>query len=136
MVVMSLVYALSAYPAGVLSDGVSKRFVLGLGLVFLILADLLLARADSVRMVLVGSVLWGLHMGFTQGILSAMIANATPPDLKGTAFGLFNLVNGIFMLLASVVAGWLWDVHGPEVTFFVGGTFSFLALILLVMRRT
>jgi len=133
MVVMSLFYALSAYPAGVLSDHVSKKSLLATGLVLLALADLALARADSALVVMCGVALWGLHMGFTQGILAAMVAAATPRELKGTAFGLFNLVTGLFMLLASVIAGWLWDRYGADMTFHAGAAFSVLALLLLLL---
>ena len=131
MVVMSLTYALSAYPAGILSDRMNRRSMLATGLVLLILADLVLAWAGSPVIVLLGSALWGLHMGFTQGILAAMIADATPPDLKGTAFGLFNLASGLFMLLASAVAGGLWDRYGATATFCAGAGFSLVALAML-----
>lgn len=135
MVVMSLFYALSAYPAGVLSDHVSKSYLLAAGLVLLALADLILARADSSLAVMCGVALWGLHMGFTQGILATMVANVTPQELKGTAFGLFNFVTGLFMLLASVIAGWLWDRYGADMTFYAGAVFSVLAMLLLVFHK-
>lgn len=136
MVVMSLFYALSAYPVGVLSDYVRKEYLLATGLVLLALADLVLARANSILVVLCGVALWGLHMGFTQGILATMIANATPRELKGTAFGLFNFVTGLFMLLASVIAGWLWDNYGSGMTFLAGAAFSVLALMLLIFHKS
>jgi MFS family permease len=136
MVVMSLFYALSAYPAGVLSDHVNKNYLLVAGLVLLALADLTLARAHSALVVMCGVALWGLHMGFTQGILAAMVAAATPQELKGTAFGLFNFVNGLFMLLASVIAGWLWDRYGADMTFYAGAAFSMLALLLLMFHKS
>ena len=135
MVVMSLFYALSAYPAGVLSDSMNKKHLLSAGLVLLALADLVLAKADSAIVVMLGVGLWGLHMGFTEGILATMVANATPQELKGTAFGLFNFVTGLFMLLASIIAGWLWDNAGAEMTFYAGAGFSVLALILLLFNR-
>ena len=97
----------------------------------LILADFVLAWADSPLSVLLGVALWGLHMGCTQGILAAMIAEVTPPELKGTAFGLFNLASGLFMLLASFIAGGLWDRYGPAITFYVGAAFSLTALVML-----
>ena len=102
MIVMSLAYSFSAYPAGILSDRVNRRYLLAAGIVLLILADFVLAWADSPLIVLLGVALWGLHMGCTQGILAAMIAEVTPPELKGTAFGLFNLASGLSMLLAGV----------------------------------
>lgn len=135
MVVMSLTYSLSAYPAGILSDRMNRRSVLAIGLLLLILADLVLAWANSPAIVLLGVALWGLHMGLTQGIFAAMIADVTPTELKGTAFGLFNLVNGLFMLAASVIAGGLWDKCGAEFTFYAGAAFSLCALIMLISFR-
>lgn len=135
MVVMNIFYALSAYPAGALSDRLPKKFLLGIGLVLLALADLILAQADSALVVMAGATLWGLHMGFSQGILATMVANTTAPELKGTAFGLFNFVTGLFMLLASLIAGWLWDSYGAETTFYAGAVFSVLTLLLLMINR-
>lgn len=135
MAVMSLFYALSAYPAGRLSDRMSKHTLLCAGLVLLVLADLVLARADSSFVVMLGVALWGMHMGFTQGILATLVADATPQTLKGTAFGLFNFVSGVFMLLASLIAGWLWDNAGAEMTFYAGAGFSALTLLLLLLVR-
>jgi MFS family permease len=132
MVVMSLVYSFSAYPAGILSDRMNRQHLLALGLLLLIQADLVLARATSSLGVLIGVALWGLHMGFTQGILAAMIADVTPIELKGTAFGLFNLASGLFMLLASVIAGGLWDGYGATTTFYVGAAFSLFAFVMLI----
>jgi MFS family permease len=132
MIVMSLAYAFSAYPAGILSDRVNRRHLLAAGIVLLILADLILAWAGSPSIVLVGVALWGLHMGCTQGILAAMIAEVTPPELKGTAFGLFNLASGLCMLLASLIAGWLWETYGPAITFCVGAGFSLSSLVMLI----
>jgi MFS family permease len=135
MIVMSLAYASSAYPAGILSDRVNRRYLLAAGIAVLIVADLVLAWAGSPSIVLVGVAFWGLHMGCTQGILAAMIAEVTPPELKGTAFGLFNLASGLFMLLASVIAGGLWQAYGPATTFYVGAGFSISALVMLAALR-
>ena len=135
MVVMALFYMLSAYPVGKWSDRVSRRTLLGMGLVLLIVADLVLARTDSVAMTLVGVALWGLHMGFSQGLLAAMVADTAPPQLKGSAFGVFNLVSGISMLVASVLAGSLWQVYSAAVTFYAGAAISALALLLLLLFR-
>lgn len=133
MVVMSLVYSLSALPAGILSDRMNRRSLLAVGFLLLIFGDLVLAWAGSPLMVLLGVALWGLHMGFTQGILAAMIADVTPPELKGTAFGLFNLASGLFMLLASVIAGGLWDGYGARITFYAGAALSLAALLTLTL---
>lgn len=130
MIVMSLAYSFSAYPAGILSDRLNRRYLLAAGIVLLIVADLILAWAGSPSIVLGGVALWGMHMGCTQGILAAMIAEATPAELKGTAFGLFNLASGLFMLLASVIAGGLWETYGPATTFCVGAVLS--ALVMLI----
>lgn len=136
LVVMNVVYAASAWPFGHWSDRFDRRRLLALGIVFLVAADVLLAMASSIPEVLAGTVLWGLHMGATQGLLSALIADAAPADLRGTAFGLFNLVTGVALLIASVLAGALWTAIGPAMTFVVGAAFSLLALIgLLIAAR-
>ena len=135
LVGMNVVYALSAYPAGVLSDRLDRKGLLAAGLVMLAGADLSLAAMPNLTGVALGVALWGLHMGFTQGLFAALVADASPPDLRGTAFGFFNLLTGIAMLAASVVAGALWDGYGPAGTFFAGLTFALAALLgLLAMR--
>ncbi|MOA19944.1 Major Facilitator Superfamily protein [compost metagenome] len=106
-----------------------------MGMALLIVADLLLAFADSVPLVLLGVAIWGLHMGFSQGLLATLVADCAPEALKGTAFGVFNLVSGVAMLLASVLAGWLWQSLGASATFLVGAAFAALALMLLSRRR-
>lgn len=128
LVIMSLAYSLSAYPIGVLSDRVNRLTVLALGLVLLLAADLVLAFASDLVWVGIGVVLWGLHMGFTQGLLATLIAETAPAELRGTAFGMFNLVTGVALLVASVVAGALWDITGPEGTFLAGAAFTVLTL--------
>jgi MFS family permease len=133
MVVMSLTYTFSAYPAGILSDRMNRRSLLATGLLSLVLADLVLAWAASPLVALLGVALWGLHLGCTQGILAAMIADVTPPELKGTAFGLFNLASGLLMLLSSVIAGGLWVRYGAAATFQAGAVFSLAALLMLVL---
>ncbi|KVN93370.1 MFS transporter [Burkholderia ubonensis] len=120
MVVMSVAYTLSAYPVGVVSDRLDRRALLAIGMALLIAADLLLgARADAAT-VLTGVAVWGLHMGFTQGILAAMVADTAPAEWRGTAFGLFNLASGVAMLLASAIAGWIWQRFGAPAMFFTG----------------
>lgn len=135
MVVMALFYTLSAYPVGKLSDRVSRKALLGVGLILLIVSDLVLANAESITMLMLGVTLWGLHMGFSQGLLAALVADTTPAGLKGTAFGVFNLVSGVSMLLASVLAGLLWQTYGSAMTFYSGAAFSAVAFILLLTRR-
>jgi len=136
MVAMNVVYSLSAYPFGKLSDHMSHRTLLALGLVVLIGADLVLAASSHWGVVLAGVALWGVHMGITQGLLATMVADTTPQDLRGTGYGFFNLVSGIAMLLASVLAGLLWDWLGPSATFHVGAGFCVFALLGLAWYRT
>ena len=134
MVAMNVIYSLSAYPFGKLSDRTSHTKLLALGLVILIAADLVLAYNNHWYVILAGVSLWGIHMGITQGLLATMVADAAPVDLRGTAFGFFNLVSGIAMLLASVVAGLLWDRLGASVTFYAGAAFCVFALVTLALR--
>ena len=129
MVVMSLVYSLASYPAGVLSDRVGRRALLFAGLVVLILADLVLAFGGSIALMMIGVALWGLHMGLTHGGLSTMVADTAPNELRGTAFGMFNLVSGLALLAGSVLAGLLWDGYGPAATFLAGGGFALMTLL-------
>ncbi|MHC8400745.1 MFS transporter [Pseudomonas sp. MDT1-17] len=136
MVVMALFYTFSAYPVGKVSDRVSRTSLLGGGLILLILSDLVLASAESVSMLILGVALWGLHMGFSQGLLAALVADTSPAELKGTAFGIFNLVSGVSMLLASGIAGLLWQTYGSAMTFYAGAIFSAVALILLIAQRS
>ncbi len=134
MVAMSLVYSLAAYPFGKLSDRIDHTRLLLLGLVVLVAADLVLAMDGGWPRVLVGVSLWGVHMGITQGLLATMVADTAPADLRGTAFGAFNLVSGVAMLLASVLAGLLWDGLGPAFTFYAGAGFCALAVAALLWR--
>ena len=135
MVAMNLVYAASAYPFGKLSDRMSHGKLLAMGLVVLIAADLVLASGTGWPTLLVGVGLWGVHMGMTQGLLAAMVADTAPADLRGTAYGFFNLVSGLAMLLASSVAGLLWDRLGAPSTFLAGAAFSVAALIGIACRH-
>ncbi len=131
-VVLNAVYAASAYPAGTLSDRMDRRFILMIGFVVLIVADVVLALATGIWLVMAGVVLWGLHMGLTQGLLAAMVADATPPKIRGTAFGIFNLATGLALLGGNLIAGLLWDHYGPFATFFVGAGITAVALAGLV----
>lgn len=137
LVVMNLAYAASAYPAGAASDRNGRGGVLLAGIVLLIAADVLLAFAGALPLVFLGTVVWGLHMGLTQGLLATLIADTAPVDLRGTAFGVFNLAGGVGALLASVIAGKLWDAYGPTMTFLASGGFAALALaaFIFIWRR-
>ncbi|TZF87199.1 MFS transporter [Cognatilysobacter lacus] len=126
LVVMSLVYTLSSYPAGALSDRLGRRGVLIAGLAVLVVADLVLALARGPALALVGASLWGLHMGLTQGVLGAFVADYAPKDFRGTAFGVFSLASGVALLIASAVAGALWDWQGAPATFIAGALFATL----------
>jgi MFS family permease len=129
LVAMNLVYALSAYPFGKLSDRMNHRTLLAIGLVVLLAADFVLAFSNSWRAVFFGVALWGLHMGMTQGLLAAIVTDAAPTDLRGTAFGFFNLLSGLSMLIASALAGLLWDRLGASSTFSAGAFFCVLGLV-------
>jgi MFS family permease len=137
LVVMNVAYTATAYPAGVAADRGHRKGLLVWGLVALIASDLVIASTTSWALFFTGIALWGLHMGLTQGLLSTLVADAAPPDLRGTAFGVFHLVSGVAMLLASVIAGVLWDVYGAAWTFYAGAAFTALALLgLLAVRRS
>ena len=136
LIVMNVVYAVAAYPAGALADRFSRRKLLIAGLAVLIAADVMLTMAVAPLLVLLGSALWGLHMALTQGLLSALVAESAPADLRGTAFGVFNLFSGGALLLASVIAGALWTAIGPPATFAAGAIFALLAALGLLAYRT
>ncbi|MFJ4349348.1 MFS transporter [Pseudomonas sp. NPDC089428] len=135
LVLMALAYSLSAYPAGALSDRVGRRGVLMIGLGLLVAADLLLALLPGWAGLALGVAAWGLHLGFTQGIFAALIADSAPANLRGTAFGLFNLLTGVALLVASVVAGLLWDGAGFQATFLVGAGFAGATLLGVTLLR-
>jgi len=135
LIIMNLVYAASAYPLGKLSDNGSRRKLLVWGIIVLIMADIVLAVAGNVWLVGVGAALWGLHMGATQGLLAALVADSAPAELRGTAFGVFNLVSGAALLAASIIAGSLWTAVGPAMTFYAGAVFSCLALAGLLLNQ-
>jgi MFS family permease len=135
LVGMNAVYAVSAWPAGVLSDRMSRPALLMAGLGLLIAADLVLALVPGLAGLGLGIALWGLHMGLTQGLLAALVAEAVPAELRGTAFGMYNLITGVALLLASVIAGGLWQGIGSEATFMAGAGFAALAALGLVPLR-
>ena len=135
MVAMNAVYAVSAYPFGKLSDRMSHHRLLALGLLVLVVSDLVLAAASSWPALLVGVALWGVHMGMTQGLLAAMVADTAPADLRGTAYGFFNLLSGVAMLVSSVIAGLLWEGWGSAFTFYAGAGFAALALVVMLGLR-
>ncbi len=134
MVAMNAVYAASAYPFGKLSDSMSHRTLLAAGLAVLIASDLVLALAGHWVHLGLGVALWGVHMGMTQGLLAAMVADTAPADLRGTAYGFFNLVSGLAMLASSVIAGLLWHRLGSAFTFYVGAVFAAVTLVAIALH--
>jgi len=141
LILMNVVYAVSAYPIGVLSDRMNKRYLLAGGFILLVLADIILALAPNIWMVMAGVALWGFHMGMTQSLLITLVADTAPVASRGTAFGIFHLVTGITLLVASLIAGILWNLLGPSATFFGGaafaaiGLFGFVGIILWQRKR-
>src|SRR3954453_14458333 len=135
LVAMNVVYAVAAYPAGVISDRISRTAVLAGGILLLIAADTALALLPAIGGGALGVVLWGLHMGLTQGLLAALVADTAPAELRGTAYGFFNLLGGLAMLAASIIAGALWDITGPQGTFLAGAGFALAALAGLLLVR-
>lgn len=136
MVVMGVAFSLSAYPAGAMSDRVGRLSMLAVGMLLLVAADLVLAFAPGMGGLVLGVALWGFHMGFSQGLFGALIADSAPAELRGTAFGFFHLLTGVALLLASVLAGLLWDMTGYRGTFVFGAVFAALTLMgLWLMQR-
>ena len=135
LVLMNVAYALAAYPAGVLSDHVNRIAILGVGFSLLIASDLVLGFTNGFAGVAAGVALWGLHMGFTQGLFATLVADTAPPELRGTAYGMFNLLSGLALLIASVLAGALWESVGPQSAFFAGALFTAIALVGLAATR-
>ena len=134
LALMSAAYAASAFPCGRLFDQGWHRSLLAAGIIFLIAADLVLALGNSIASAFVGAALWGMHMGATQGVLAAMVAEAAPTDLRATAFGCFNFASGIALLAASVMAGALWATLGPAATFLASAVIATLVLPALLHR--
>lgn len=136
LVIMNIFYAVAAYPAGVLSENGRRLRVLAFGMVLLICADLVFVLVPGLFGVFIGLALWGVHMGFTQGVFSSLVADTAPAGLRGTAFGMFNLMTGVMILLASIIAGVLWDSVGPQGTFFAGAVLAMLALVGIIPLRS
>jgi MFS family permease len=135
LVIMNVAYALSAYPVGAISDRMGRVPILIVGLLALLAADLALAFATELTAIVIGAALWGVHMGLTQGLLAALVADSAPVELRGTAYGVYNLITGLALLLASVIAGALWDLTGPQGTFLAGSAFIAVTLMGLVPIR-
>lgn len=136
MVATNVCYSIAAYPAGILADRRGRTIPLAIGIVLVVAGDLVLAWSSGFLQVMAGCCLWGLHLGFTQGVLAKMVADASPAHLRGTAFGVFNLLMGLSLLLASLVAGALWDSYGPEATFLTGAGFALVSGLWLIMTAS
>lgn len=137
LVVMNVVYSLSSYPAGWLADRVRRDRIVLIGFLLLVLADTILALASNLPQVWAGVIAWGLHMGLTQGVLAALIADASPPEYRGTAFGIFNFISAIALLVASAVTGLLWDHYGPTSAFMYSAVVAVLGTTgLLFVRKS
>uniref|UniRef100_A0A973WIQ0 MFS transporter n=2 Tax=Bradyrhizobium quebecense TaxID=2748629 RepID=A0A973WIQ0_9BRAD len=135
MVVMNIVYAIAAFPAGALSDRIGRIGLLAVGMACLTVADLILALGATVMLTMLGVVFWGLHMALTQGLFASLVADTASEELRGTAFGIFNFAGGLAMLVASVLAGGLWDAYGPTATFLAGAGTTVVALIVLALAH-
>ncbi|PTY36603.1 MFS transporter [Saccharospirillum sp. MSK14-1] len=136
LVVMNIAFSLSAYPSGRMSDRMDPRQLLAAGLLLLIVADLVLAWSSGWFSLMIGAAFWGLHMGMTQGLLATLVARTAPAESRGTAFGIFNLIMGLTVLLASIIAGLLWTLYSPALTFVIGALFCLLTLSCLgILKR-
>lgn len=136
LVLMSFVFTLLAYPAGLLADRWSRARLLGLSVLLLLAADLVLGFGQTLWGLGIGVALWGAHLGLSQGVLSAMLADAAPKSLRGTAFGLFHLLGGLAAFTASVLAGWVWQSAGPTPMFLIAASLATISLVLIPLVRT
>jgi MFS family permease len=131
LVAMNFVYGALAYPAGFLADRMQRKTLLLFGILALIAADATLALASNLWGGALALALWGLHLALTQGLTASMVAASAPPERRGTAFGLFNLISGLAMLIGNLGGGLLWDFSGPAVTFTASAIVLGIALLLL-----
>ena len=136
LVVMSATYLLTAYPAGKLSDRISRHLLLAIGCVVMLAADLVLAFAPSLGWVMAGIALWGVHMGLTEGLIAALTADYAPAGLRGTAFGVVNLARGVMLLVASALAGGLWSLYGAVATFATGAILAVASAVMALAMRS
>jgi MFS family permease len=135
LAIMNAAYVISAYPAGRLSDRIDRVWLLTIGMIVLIAADIVLAWGESVGVVLLGVAMWGLHMGLTQGLFAALVADVAPADLRGSAFGFFNFVSGVFAIASGLLTGVLWKQYGSDATFLASAGFSGVGIAALLFRR-
>jgi MFS family permease len=131
LVAMNVAYVLSAYPAGALSDRMPRARLLGYGCGVLVAANACLAWGDTLGWALAGTALWGLHMGLSEGLIAAMVADHAPAELRGTGFGVLHFVRGVLLIAASALAGGLWTFAGPAPVFVAGGAFALATLLAL-----
>ncbi len=131
MVVQNIATALTAYPVGYLSDKIGRKSMMAVGIFLLILSDIFLATGDSLYMILGGVFLWGAQMGITQSILAVLIADACPESLRGTGFGLYHVNNGICLIIANSLSGWIWTTSGPNIMFLTSGVIALVSSFVL-----
>ena len=122
-------------PSGSCPNLMPKENLLVVGCGILAVANGILAVASNPVLLIIGALLWGLHMGFTEGVFAAMVANSAPKDLRGSAFGIFNMLRGLVLLAASVVAGLLWDRFGSEATFGFASALALVTILALWLSR-
>lgn len=135
IVLMHIAFSLSSYPFGMLADRLNPMRLLALGMVLLALSDLLFAFAANTAVLILGVVLFGMHLGATQGIFSAIVSEVAVSHLRATAFGVFNFFSGIALLVSGLVAGGLWELFGAQYCFAGGVVFAVLTLVLIQRFR-
>ncbi len=131
VVLMNITFSLSSYPFGKLADKLNPMKLLALGMVLLALANLLFAYAENYRILAAGIVLFGMHLGATQGIFSTIISEIAPSEVRATAFGIFNFFSGLALLASGLVAGSLWEYMGAQYCFGGGVVFALITLSLI-----
>lgn len=132
-VLFSITYAAFSYPAGILSDSIGRRNVLIVGYVAFALVYVGFAIAPSPVYLLPLFIFYGTFPAFTDGVQRAFAADLSPEHLRASGLGLYHFINGLALLPASLVAGWLWDTIGPATTFWFGAGAASLTVVLLVL---
>jgi len=131
-IVYNTIYALGSTPAGIASDRLGARNVIGGGFLVFGAVYLGFALAGSGTAVWPLFAVYGLYMALTDGVGKALVSNLVPPSARATAIGVYTGALGAMILAASLLAGGLWDVIGPAAPFYLGAATAFLALVLLI----
>lgn len=131
---MDLVHAGIAYPIGRMANRNNLNTLLLRGILVLVVTNVVFITTQSVVGVAIASMLAGLHVGMTQGILSTLVAESTPAELRGTAFAIYYFSAGIAVLIGNTLAGKLSDLLGTTGCFVGGLAFTVLASLLLFIR--